>query len=451
MQFGLKHCRENGLRGVIYLSPFCSILDQSYLVYWGLLGEKNLVASWSTFDLDKDNTEELKAYQLLAERWDAPIILSTTVGFFESILSNKPSKLRKIHQLQNRCIILDEVQSLPKKFMTTILSILSELTDNWGCTTVLSSATNPAFEQLPEFKRSVIDVIPKPEVKALFSRMQRCNFIHWEKPTTLEAIANDIEQTTGSALVVVNSRKLAIEGFKLFRDRFDKVWHLSTYMCPVHREKVLAEAKSSLEKGEGVLISTSLIEAGVDLDCIRGYRQFTGIDSIYQSSGRINRNGLNPDAELIIFDIEGYKAKGDAKSRRDITRQLIKNYDIDNPNIFEEFFRLYYAGKRDESNIQELREGLKFQAIAKGFKMIDDNQESVIINYDKKADKLIQKIKYSPDELTKSEFREIGRYSASVYLQDSRLYKEVNGFKFWIGGYGKTGIEIYDDHDPIII
>ena len=443
MQFALKHCQENGMRGVIYLSPFCSILDQSYRIYQELLGEDNLIASWSSFDLGKE--EDLKRYQWLAERWDAPIVLSTTVNFFDSILSNKPNKLRKIHQLQNRCIILDEPQSLPRDLLSTVLNVLDELVNNWGCTIVLSSATNPAFEQLPEFNQSVVDVIPKAQVETLFKRFNRCKFTRWSESVDLNAIADDIEQTTGSGLVVLNTKKLAREGFELFRDRFDKVWHLSTDMCPVHRRKILDEALPLLSKGEGVLVSTSLIEAGIDLDCVRAYRQLAGLDSIYQISGRVNRNGLQEGAELIIFEIEGTNIRDvDMKARIDITKHLLsKETNLENPKLFDEFFRRYYAGDRDESKIEQLRKKFKFRQVAEKFKMIDTITQPVIVEYDDQAEALIKSIGGNSDNPRKL-LRDLSQYSVVLQPSDIKKYKknivDIDGFLKWEGDYGESGI-----------
>jgi CRISPR-associated endonuclease/helicase Cas3 len=324
LAFALKHAAVHGLRRIIYVAPYLTILEQNENAIRTALGLDNETDSLFAHHSPSDpgSLEGMKADQTdsvtrRAENWDAPLIVTTNVQFFESLFSNRPSRCRKVQNIARSVIILDECQSLPPDLVAPTCGMLRQLATEWNTTIVLCTATQPAFshEQLPPAEQlKATEIIPKS--KELFRRLKRVKLI-W--PDTREnawdwtEIAQNMEATAQSlhrsgnaspaALAIVNTRRAARELFAVLRERFNEgVFHLSTSMCPSHRFGILQTVRDRLRAGKRCfLVSTQLIEAGVDLDFPAVFREMAPLESLIQAAGRCNREGTLRD-ELGLTD-----------------------------------------------------------------------------------------------------------------------------------------------------
>jgi CRISPR-associated endonuclease/helicase Cas3 len=300
--FALRHAAAHRKRRVIVAVPFLTITEQNAKVYRGLLdddgdAEPVVLEHHSGVDLDQAG----RWARLAAENWDAPFVVTTFVRLFESLFGRKPSVMRRVHRLAGSVIVLDEVQALPYAMLVPILDGLRQLVDYFGTTVLLSSATQPAFWDLPPFKGlPVVDVVK--DAPALVSELKRVTF-SWQvdpRPALADMAAQAAAE--GSAVVVVNTTADARTVYEAWRGM--TAFHLSTRMCPAHRGRVLAEVRDRLARGQPVLlVSTQLIEAGVDVDFPIVFRALAPADSLLQAAGRANREGrLESLGRVVVFD-----------------------------------------------------------------------------------------------------------------------------------------------------
>jgi CRISPR-associated endonuclease/helicase Cas3 len=332
--------------------------------------------------------------ELASENWDAPVIVTTTVQFFESLFSNRPSRCRKLHNLARSVIILDEVQTLPPEYLMCILDALNELTKHYGCSVVLSTAMPPALAERERFEWGLKDIREiMPDADALAKELNRVEYL-WpdpdSPPLSWGGLCDELSQYE-QVLVVVHrrddARELAEKLRLLLAD--DSVFHLSALMCPAHRAEVLAKVKDRLYTGKACrLVSTQLIEAGVDIDFPVVYRALGGLDSMVQAAGRCNREGLLERGRVIIFSAPSKPPSGTPLRAAEIAEGLLRKsggrLDVSTPHIFSEYFRsLYFGSELDVKRIQTLRQELKFADVAREFRMIEDGfTQSVIVPYD---------------------------------------------------------------------
>jgi len=302
--FALRHAAIHGLSRVIVAVPFLTITDQNADVYRRLLdadGAEPVVLEHHS-QVDFDDPRAGRWARLASENWDAPFVVTTFVRLFESLYARKPSAMRRVHRLANSVIVLDEVQALPHAMLVPILDGLRLLVRHFGTTVLLSSATQPSFWALDEFRdvpcTDLIHDTPK-----LVSALRRVKY-GWQldpKPT-LADIA-DQAASEPAALVVVNTTRDAKVVFDRWRDAEPGgvAWHLSTRMCPDHRRRVLGTVRERLARGERVLlVATQLIEAGVDVDFPVVFRAMAPADSLLQAAGRANREGRMPQGGRVI-------------------------------------------------------------------------------------------------------------------------------------------------------
>ena len=437
--FALHHARMHGKSRVIVAVPFTTITEQNAEVYRTLLqpkGVNELVVlehhshvdfAGRADDEHSQSTDTLDA-RLAVENWDAPFVVTTTVQLFDSLFARRPSRMRKLHRLANAVLVLDEVQALPKPLLLPILSALRTLVQHFGTTVLLSSATQPTFEEL-----SVWDGLEAREIvenpQRLFDRVPRVRF-EWrlDPRPTLAEIAEEAAAGRQSALVVVNTIKDARTMFELLQERApDRVWHLSTRMCPEHRRAVLAEVKNCLDNGKPVLlVSTQLIEAGVDIDFPVVFRALAPADSLLQAAGRANREGLLEYGRVVVFDPVDGSQPADYRTAVDVTRAHFGEGRA-HPDDLEALARyypdLYSALNIDPRHvvnqrhrprglvIQDNRKELDFAAVAEGpmsddkpgvrnralaFRMIDDDGVPVVVaGYDEtgEAERYVQRLR----------------------------------------------------------
>ena len=412
--FALQHAMKHHMDRVIYVIPYTSIIEQNAKIFRTILGTENVLENHC--NVDYEASEELKPMQLAAENWDKPVIVTTNVQFFESLFANKSSKCRKIHNITNSVIIFDEAQMLPTNYLKPCVAMIEELVRHYGVSAVLCTATQPALQSFFGQDVKAEELCPRMEEQfKFFKRTTLKNIGKIEEDELVEKLSGE-----HLALCIVNTRKRAQILYS--RLQGEGVYHLSTCMYPIHRKRILDEVRERLENNKRcILISTSLVEAGVDLDFRSVYRQLTGVDSIVQAAGRCNREGRNAAEEsfVSIFQFEERDYVPGQQNQLDAAEELIKK-DADFfalESINEYFQNLYYlkGNSLDEKKILEQFENrnYNFAKVGKEFQLIENNTMTVFVHGDSDADKIMQQIKERG--FTKAGMRKAGQYCVNVY------------------------------------
>ena len=421
LAWALEQCRTHRhLSRIIVVLPYLTIMEQTAQVYRDSLAgwlpeelrsrailEHHSLASWKTipFGTQPEDEQDQKGShpRFLAENWDAPIIVTSTVQFFESLFANSPSACRKLHHIANSVILLDEVQTLNASLILPTLGALSTLTSRFHCSAVLATATQPAFSHLSTKVQGIatagyaaqpIVADPKP----FFTAMRRTR-VHWPakgESSNWDEIADHMVDG-GQALCIVNLKRHAQGLFELLRQRqAHGILHLSTLMCPDHRAMVLKEVGERLDRDlPCLLVATQCVEAGVDLDFPLVLRSFGPLDSIAQAAGRCNRNGNRASGEVRVFrpdDSGRLYPDGAYEQAAMVTAELLERrsgtLDIDDPATFTEYFQSLYDLSRVESLNAELLNAigaLDFLNVAKLYKVIDSGTISVVTPWSREA------------------------------------------------------------------
>lgn len=316
LMFGLRHAVRHHLNRIIYVIPYTSIIEQNAAKFAEWLGEENILqhhAGMNDEDAGDDEVDTgLKLRKKLAtENWDAPIVVTTAVQFFESLYAAKTSRCRKLHSMAGSVVIFDEAQMLPMPYLRPCVFAIAELVRHYGVTAVLCTATQPALDNL--FK----DYVPELEIteimehrEELYTFFKRVTF-QQEGMLAEEALCEELAKEE-QALCIVNTRKAAQRIYQGVKARGKACYHLSTLMTPTDRSMVLNEVRQRLEEGKPcIVVSTSLIEAGVDVDFPTVWREKAGLDSILQAAGRCNREGKrSPEKSIVhVFELEGQSVK----------------------------------------------------------------------------------------------------------------------------------------------
>jgi len=424
LAFAIKHALGNKMQRIIYVIPYTSIIEQNASIFKNIFGEDTVLEHHSNMIINETDYKT----QLAIENWDAPLIVTTNVQFFESLFQNKNSKCRKIHNITNSVIILDEAQMLPINLLKPCMEVLRELTNSYNATIVLCTATQPALLKNEEFEdglENVNEIISNPG--ELYENFKRVNieFISKEQKVTKDNELVKMIVDYKQVLCVVNTRKHARELYEKIEDK-KGLYHLSGLMCPSHRLEVIKKIKEDLKNNKKCrVVSTQLIEAGVNIDFPVVFRSAAGIDSIVQSAGRCNREGKLSNGTVFVFYPEkGLPVGFLRQSVEEANTILIKYDDILSIEAVNEYFRnLYWRNdsRLDEKGILEKiaeevsSSSFPFREIAKQFKIIDDAMVSIIIPYNDEAKKIIKQLRYL--EFTKKPAREAQRFCVQVYPQ----------------------------------
>ncbi|MAD43648.1 MAG: CRISPR-associated helicase/endonuclease Cas3 [Oceanospirillaceae bacterium] len=400
LAFALDHAVAHGLRRVILVIPFTSIVEQNAAVWreaLGTLGDLAVLEHHSAFNADKQDYADPNSKDKLrqaAENWEPPVIVTTAVQFFESLFANRSSRCRKLHNIANSVVILDEAQTLPTKLLKPCVAMIKELALNYRTSLVLCTATQPALQSKDGFEQGldyVRELIPEPE--QLHKTLERVSVEYIGERSDAELI-QELRQHD-QVLCIVNNRRHARALFESIRDMEGSA-HLTTLMCADHRSVSLTEIRQRLIEGQPVrLISTSLIEAGVDVDFPAVYRAETGLDSIAQAAGRCNREGKRHSSEskVRVFradkqwsvppEIEQYAA-----AFRAICRKFPD--DLLSPGAVQEYFKEVYwqkgkaldaGGIMELSNLSGTDLDIAYDQMAQRFRMIESNMQAVIVPY----------------------------------------------------------------------
>ncbi|MDP1562231.1 MAG: CRISPR-associated endonuclease Cas3'' [Pirellulaceae bacterium] len=455
MAFALKHATSQTrmLRRIIYVAPYLTILEQNEDAILTALSipkssnqlfvHHSLAEPPTTGD---NESTELDAIARRAENWDAPLIVTTNTQFFESLFSNKPSRCRKLHNIARSVVILDECQTLPPGLIAPTCGLLRQICDQWGTTILLCTATQPALghDSIPEADRLVpTEIIPKST--RLFDRLQRVN-LHW--PSSPKEALSWSELTLEmrrcpAALCIVNSRRAAREVFEsLAKDSLDGVFHLSTSMCPAHRKRVLREVRGKLtHRRPCYLVSTQLIEAGVDVDFPTVFRELSPLESIIQAAGRCNREGKLADengnqilGRVVVFrsqrGIEEPQKYFPPDAWYKAGRSTLENHflnagklpQINQPADIDQYFtRLFHSGSLDQHKIQDDRRGLKFKTVAENYSIIADSGiAAVVATWSSKRDRVERLLKKVRRDPSRANFRALAPYQVNLRYYELR-------------------------------
>jgi CRISPR-associated helicase Cas3/CRISPR-associated endonuclease Cas3-HD len=430
LAFALKHAAKHDMKRIIYAIPFTSITEQTADVFREIFGGDFVLEHHSNMGADNRTDDENENTHLLAcENWDAPLVVTTNVQLFESLFASKPSKARKIHNLANSVIILDEAQTLPDALLKPTLAALKCLVADFGATVVFCTATQPSIK--PEWLDGMQAEEIIADTGALFSELSRVQI------TNLGALADDAlaGELRGreQALCIVNTRGHARRLAELLGDE-DGYFHLSAVMCPAHRTKTLGEIKKRLEAEQRcVVVSTQLIEAGVDIDFPCVYRALAGIDSIAQAAGRCNREGRRALGDVFVFTPESGLPPGWFQSMAELGEDVMGEYDNPlAPEAIRHFFDMRYGLEKnlDKANILVgIRNGkrfndhsYKFKKIERDYKLIKDNQISVIIPYDDTAREILRQAQDTM--FTAKYLRKLQRYTVSIYSYEFKVLQD---------------------------
>lgn len=474
MAFALEHALAHNRRRIIVAIPYTSIIEQTAKVYkYGtdvdmlieeykkqdkyLFGEENVLEHHSNFDFDKKNEADILQRQKLAtENWDAPVIVTTNVQLFESLFNAHSTHCRKLHNIVNSIIILDEVQMLPPDYLKSILSVLRGLVEYFGVTVVLCTATQPAlegrigsdtaaFEGIP--RDAITPIIDNPEELAKELKRVKINTDYVrEKIPDWQGVADKL-CSFEQVLCIVSTRKDCRALHTLMPEG---TIHLSALMCPEERSEIISDIKNKLRNGETVrVVSTQLVECGVDMDFPVVFKALSGMDSIAQAAGRCNREGSIKDLGAVyVFSPPSRIPPGLLRKGADATKSILEKYDYKiefSPELYKEYFRKYFnliedfdkpcfetmmEIKNNEKAEEEQVDGIfQFRTLSDNYHLIDNSyQLAVIIRYKspktgKDNSVLINKlIAAGPDRKL---LRALGRYSVNLPLKEiSELVKK---------------------------
>lgn len=421
----LKTAIENKKKRIIYVIPYVSIIEQTAKVFEDIFGDVlPVLQHHSNYDFDDDKNEdenEITSEKLKrsCENWDAKLIVTTNIQFFESLYHYKGRRLRKLHNLADSVIIFDEIHMLPIDYIQPCLRAIGYVTKYLNSTAILMSATMPNYDKFMERYMSGVKIENAVKDTSLFNVFDKCRYEYIGK-CELASLAEKAQEYD-NALIIVNKRKTARELYDICSGN---KYHLSTYMTPLHRSEIIAKIKEDIKNGiNTTVISTSLIEAGVDLDFKAVFREIAGIDNVLQSGGRCNREGKMDMGDVFVFETDGgnyqTKKKSDIIIRANITRNLFEEFEnISTDKCIKEYYGrlLNYKEKKIEENTitaimgNDLRiDGIPFRTYAESFNFIDNQVIGIVIPCDENRG-LIKELKDGKLSVK----RNLQRYSASV-------------------------------------
>ena len=454
LNWALHHAKTHpNIKRIVIVLPFISIIDQTANELKSIFKERDVVLEHHSNVVYEECSEEesyCKAPKLLAtENWDYPIIVTTAVQFFESLFSNKRSKCRKLHNLQDSIIIFDEIQTLPVNLAECTMNMLNDMLHLCRCSVLFCTATQPNFQTRRDFKGidCVKSLVENPaDIFAATKRVEYCPIDDYNAKSIDEITENVIEQQD-SVLIVCNTKKKAKYLYGSLRNKSDiQVLHLSTNMFPEHRMRVIREVREKLKNGEKlILCSTQLIEAGVDMDFPIVFRELAPLESIIQSAGRCNREGRLKKGRVFLFKLE---EKGQPSLQYETFTQFAQLLYRNNENRLTEadFYSEYYTeiikNYVSEDSVTVEREKLMFQNVADRYRIIKSDTMSLFIyRYSDETLQLYDKIR-SKEFLSREDYQQIAQYCVQIYdrferSNSDKIAETPSGVKIWNGNYSE--------------
>lgn len=464
INWALHHAKHHpNIKRIIIVLPFISIIDQTAEELKKIFDSDYVLEHHSNVIYTNDEKEAYNPRQLATENWDYPIIITTSVQFFESLFSNKRTACRKLHNIQDSIIIFDEIQTLPLSVTEPTLTMLDNLQQLCRCSILFCTATQPDFQSRDGFSgiHHIESLVENPQ--GIFNETKRVVYhpLNNYNEMSISELADEVVKTKQSALVVFNTKKKA----RLFFDEVSgcsdlKLFHLSTNMCPAHRKETIKNIRAALKNEERIIVSsTQLIEAGVDMDFPTVYRELAPLESIIQSAGRCNREGKMKSGDVYLFALtESGQPSKQYRSWSEFANLLYRDYE--EKLYTHDFYSLYYRklignfGNTDKYKITEDRKKFLFQTVADKYKIIDSNTQSLFIyKFDEKSEELYRRIK-DKDFLTRQERQEVSQYCVQVYdkfIEDNNIEPEQCGIMIWYGSYDiDFGLPFKDEFNPVI-
>jgi len=453
LAFALSHAKKHKKQRIIYVIPFTSIIEQNAKVFRDILGDNAVLEHHCNFLPDDSDWQA----RLASENWDASIIVTTNVQFFDSFYANKPSKCRKLHNVANSIIIFDEIQAIPVEKLKPCIEVIRELSSGYGVTSVLCTATQPAitFSESFESGLNVTEIIQ--DIPQLFSKLKRTEEIFIGEHSEQD-IANQLLEHQ-QVLCIVNTRQQALDIYNALPASTDNI-HLSALMYPNHRSQILKEIRERLKSKNNQpcrVVSTQLIEAGVDVDFPSVFRAITGIDSIAQAAGRCNRNGKSKiPCKVSIFALPKESECSFFRLATQSSLKLLQPFAgrLTEPECIHEYFTDYFWKNEQRMDIDGILKkcneaqslNIQFKDIAK-FRMIQSATKPVIIALEEDAIDLVNSLEFAMHK--RSIFRKLQKFSVQVYpyqlheikdwlespepgiwvLRSQKLYSKVTGLK----------------------
>ncbi len=473
LEAAFLHARAQGLRRVVMAAPFTSVVTQTADVLRALVGDDVLLEHHSNVVEPSGSEASIQggpkiSQRLAAENWDRPVIATTSVQLLETLFANRTTKLRKLHRLAKSVLIIDEVQSIPWDLLEPAVRMLAQVSEMFSVTVVLCTATPPPVALLPTYKEDKRDAPcelvgpvtgPRPDldrVRTVYvGETEEDKTVSWEQLAGM--VTRQTTADTPQALIVVNTIKDAITLHSLLAGT-SGLSYLSTMLCPAHRRQRIAQVAPDLEAGRPlVLVSTQMIEAGVDLDFPVGFRAVAPLTSIVQTAGRINRHGARGEAKLFVFDPKnGSVPPGEYRIGTDITRNLLaRGMDPLAPESVKEFYQAFgnQAGFADHHGINDARARLNFEDVSEQFRLITDDAVGVVVGFDGFQPMDLQVAPDARPETIRRRVREARDYT--VNLRHTAFERACNDgtaipipglpLHAWVGNYNDdTGLQLLD-------
>lgn len=467
MAFALDHALKYGLRRIIYVIPYTSIITQNADVVRDIFGDEAVLEHHSNLDPKRVTAQN----RLASQNWDAPIIVTTNVQFFESFYGNRSTACRKLHNVADSVIIFDEAQMLPPELLKPSLAVIRELARNYGCTAVLCTATQPTLSDPAILKSEALEqvreIIPNPA--QLYEEFRRVSVTVIDGQQTHETLGERLSNHE-QVLAIVNTRKDARLIYKQLckelAERYpsktpaEECFHLSTMMCPAHRAITLNTIRARLaEKLPCRVVSTQLIEAGVDVDFPVVWRAIAGLDSIAQAAGRCNREGKLERGQVVVFHGESKPPVGHLRQAAESGERILQD-NHDDPlrldavtRYFEDFFwKQSNAHQMDKKKIMQMcnsrPDEIPFREIAQAFKMIDEPTRPILVPYSEEGANVIEELRKCvkfPGYVNRELRKQLQQYTVNLY---ERIFHEISGELFDVFGDGQfcvlLNMDIYD-------
>ncbi|MCD7860086.1 MAG: CRISPR-associated helicase Cas3' [Firmicutes bacterium] len=463
VEIALERAIAGGKKRIIYVIPYNSIIDQTAEVFERLFGEDvEILRHQSSFSFEEysDCEDYRYAAKCAAENWQAPLILTTAVQFFESVYSNKRGKLRKLHNMADSILIFDEAHLMPQNFLQPCLQSIAYITRYLHSEAMFLTATMPDFAKLlREYALPDSRIVHLIADTGAFPAFQKCRYRYLGEVESGHLL--EMARESPSSLIIVNTRRAAKA---LYQACPGRKYHLSTYMTPIDRQRVLREIRKALteleadfptlqdvpEKRRIIILSTSLIEAGVDLDVFTVFRETAGLDSILQAGGRCNREGKRETAEALVFDLSDIGSGTAKDAKANLTKGMLEKYaDISCPECIREYYdRLFFmnadAFQKHTIHAQcgDIR-SIPFASYAQEFALIDSKTVSLVIPQDEKSEALIAALQAGQAVHT----RQLQAYSATLYQRElDDLLRQGAASDYGSGVFCLTNPDYYDEN-----
>lgn len=453
--WALRHAIRNNQERVIIVIPYTSIIIQTAAVLRNIFGDDCVLEHHSDNDIYTVKASVRRSQRMATENWDYPIIVTTNVQLFESMFAHKPSTCRKLHNIVNAVLVMDEAQMLPPAYLQSILDGIDTYRRLFGVSVLFTTASQPVLTATikgsnklhPLYGLDVIEEIIPPSAR-LHDRLRRVTLEMYKKPTTYDELAARMKHYP-RVLCIVNTRHDAKEVYSRLPQNKGTVFHLSRLMHPDHITKTLEKIRHALadESRTVRVVATQLIEAGVDIDFPVVFRQEAGLDSILQAAGRCNREGKFNTGKVIVFGFGKPLPPGFISQANAARKNMSNGLDWLNPSTMATYFRQFYSrvSEFDAPHIRKLLyypDDMKFETAAEKYHLIDDDTVPVIIS-NKRTLPLLVTLK--EQGITYATMKKLSRFSVNVRPSDIKkmkaagiLEEPLDGIYVATGGYRKN-------------